>query len=145
MVYKIRAFSLTCGIACIVCFNLAGCGQGPVWLGTGLVIEDLLDPDIEVQDGLACWDLDGSGECDEEEDQNQDGICDALDCRGANGPAGNDGIDGVMGEPGMDGAAGPQGPPGTTVIIVQPPVDEPVHRPPFGRGPDGNGPPGHRP
>ena len=44
--------------------------------------------------GLACWDLDGNGTADAEEDVNGDGDVDVLDCRG------------------QDGAVGPQGPRG---------------------------------
>jgi hypothetical protein len=38
--------------------------------------------------GLACWDLDGDGEGDIDEDVNDDGNYDALDCQGPQGPPG---------------------------------------------------------
>jgi len=50
------------------------------------------------RDGLACWDLNGNGRCDAEEDINRDEACDALDCRGATGDAGPTGR---QGEPGL--------------------------------------------
>ncbi|RYC50696.1 collagen-like protein [Flagellimonas olearia] len=53
-------------------------------------------------DGLACWDLDGSGTADlESEDINNDGVVDALDCQGV---PGNDGLNGQDGsdKPNMD-------------------------------------------
>ena len=39
-------------------------------------------------EGLACWDLDGDGAADAEEDANGDGLWDALDCQGAQGEEG---------------------------------------------------------
>jgi len=33
-------------------------------------------------DGLACWDLNGNGVGDPEEDTNGDGVFDSLDCQG---------------------------------------------------------------
>ncbi len=52
------------------------------------------------EDGLSCWDLDGDGVADPEEDVNGDGDFTALDCVGAagvDGPAGDDGQDGTPG------------------------------------------------
>lgn len=46
-------------------------------------------------DGLSCWDLNGDGVADPEEDINGDGDFNALDCQGA------DGLDGQPGEPGL--------------------------------------------
>ncbi len=51
-------------------------------------------------DGISCWDLDGDGINDTEEDINEDGSFDALDCTGA---------DGEQGDPGANGATGPAG------------------------------------
>ncbi|MHC4696037.1 MAG: hypothetical protein ACYTFA_04760 [Planctomycetota bacterium] len=48
-------------------------------------------------DGRACWDLNGNGVCEREEDVVLDGVCDALDCRGADGPAGAPGPQGDNG------------------------------------------------
>ena len=58
---------------------------------------------------INCWDLNGNGENDADEDTNLDGVWDALDCRGAQGPAGADGQDGEDGEDGLDGADGTDG------------------------------------
>ena len=38
-------------------------------------------------DGLSCWDQDGDGHADPEEDVNGDGLFSALDCQGQPGPA----------------------------------------------------------
>lgn len=105
-----------------------GCG-GPGWLGTGLIIESILDPDestdsVDGQDGLDCYDLNANGECDEEEDVDGDGDCDAYDCQGV------DGVDGVDGEDST--LPGPQGPPGTTTIIVIDDDEGQADGPPFG-------------
>lgn len=145
MVNKIAVVTLVIGLQFV-----ASCGQGPGYLGLGLAIEDFLDPDEGVgedgQNGLACYDLNANGECDEEEDVNGDGFCDAVDCRGSDGNNGVDGDDGTDGSDGSEGKPGPKGPPGpTTVIVVEPPDEPDDSAPPFGHGPDGNGPPGHRP
>jgi hypothetical protein len=52
-------------------------------------------PGADGDPGLSCWDLDGDGEADPDEDINDDGVWDALDCQGA---------DGEPGEPGQPGA-----------------------------------------
>ena len=65
--------------------------------------------------GLACWDLNGDGAADPEEDLNQDGLWDAADCQGPQGevgPAGPQGETGPAGPQGETGPAGPQGDPG---------------------------------
>ncbi|TAI47208.1 collagen-like protein [Flagellimonas allohymeniacidonis] len=49
--------------------------------------------------GVNCWDLNGNGQEDEDEDLNKDGEFNALDCQGA------DGDDGQPGDPGADGNA----------------------------------------
>lgn len=76
--------------------------------------------------GLACWDLNGNGIEDPNEDINNDGNWDALDCQGAQGvagpvgPAGPQGATGLQGPQGpigltgATGATGPQGPQGAT-------------------------------
>ncbi len=67
---------------------------------------------------VACWDLNGDGEADAEEDVNADGVWNALDCQGPAGPEGPEGPqglpgqDGTDGTDGTDGAQGPQGPEG---------------------------------
>lgn len=59
--------------------------------------------------GLACWDLNGNGIEDPEEDINEDGIWDALDCQGQEGPQGPVGPQGIAGPQGVSGPQGPQG------------------------------------
>jgi hypothetical protein len=62
--------------------------------------------------GLNCWDTDGDGNQDANEDINNDGLWDALDCRGADGAAGPQGPVGATGQQGPTGATGPAGPQG---------------------------------
>ncbi len=71
--------------------------------------------------GLACWDLNGDGVADLDEDLNLDGFWSAADCQGPQGetgPAGADGLPGPQGDvgpqgpAGADGLPGPQGPQG---------------------------------
>ena len=58
-------------------------------------------------DGLNCWDLNGNGIMDPEEDISPPfGVWDASDCRGADGQDGQDGVDGQDGQDGQDGADG---------------------------------------
>ena len=62
--------------------------------------------------GINCWDLNGDGVDDADEDVNDDGVWDALDCQGtdgATGASGTDGTDGVDGTDGTDGANGTNG------------------------------------
>ena len=49
---------------------------------------------IAGEDGLSCWDLNGDGVADPNEDINTDGVFDALDCKGPQGDVGTDGQDG---------------------------------------------------
>lgn len=51
-------------------------------------------------DGLSCWDLNGNGVGDTEEDVNQDGNYNTLDCKGSQGEQG------IQGEPGQDAQYG---------------------------------------
>jgi hypothetical protein len=63
--------------------------------------------------GLACWDLNGDGIQDVEEDVNLDGLWNADDCQGlpgVTGPAGPEGPQGPQGEQGIQGDVGPAGP-----------------------------------
>ena len=46
------------------------------------------------QDGLHCWDLNGNGQADANEDVNNDGKFDALDCKGPKGDKGDPGSGG---------------------------------------------------
>ena len=59
--------------------------------------------------GLNCWDTDGDGNQDANEDINNDGLWNALDCRGADGAQGPIGATGPQGPTGLTGAAGPAG------------------------------------
>lgn len=65
--------------------------------------------------GIHCWDLNGDGFDDDDEDINGDGEWNALDCqgsRGDKGPSGVDGQDGNVGQQGVLGEVGPRGEPG---------------------------------
>jgi hypothetical protein len=68
--------------------------------------------------GLACWDLNGNGIGDPEEDLNGDTHFTADDCRGPAGTDGVDGHDGVDGLNGIDGLDGPPGPVGFSSTIT---------------------------
>ncbi|UII80817.1 collagen-like protein [Flagellimonas sp. CMM7] len=59
--------------------------------------------------GINCWDTNSNGTNDEEEDTNQDGEFNALDCRGMDGADGANGVDGVDGENGTNGSNGENG------------------------------------
>jgi hypothetical protein len=72
--------------------------------------------------GLNCWDLDEDGIEDPEEDINQDGSWDTLDCQG---PQGEQGPTGSQGEQGPTGPPGEQGPEGTcSCDVTQAEFDE---------------------
>ena len=60
-------------------------------------------------DGLNCWDLNGNGAADDDEDINGDGVVDVVDCQAA---PGQDGTAGPAGAPGPEGPQGPAGPAG---------------------------------
>lgn len=49
------------------------------------------DPGADGSDGTNCWDLNGNGMNDTDEDINNDGNFNALDCQGADGTNGSDG------------------------------------------------------
>ena len=69
------------------------------------------EPGTDGMDGLSCWDLNGNGSADLNEDVNGDGVVDVLDCQGPAGPTGADGIagpPGPIGPPGLEGPAGPE-------------------------------------
>lgn len=85
------------GLAAAVLFNQSTMGDDPA--GAPLPGED----------GLNCWDLNGNGVADPEEDVNEDGTIDALDCRGVEGPEGPAGSDGTQDQEGTQGPTGPQG------------------------------------
>ena len=62
--------------------------------------------------GQSCWDRNGNGRGDAEEDLNRDGSVNALDCIGPQGPAGAPGAAGPSGPVGPAGPIGPVGPAG---------------------------------
>ncbi len=63
---------------------------------------------------LHCWDQNENFEADEQEDINEDGVWNTLDCifRGEQGPSGQEGPQGINGPPGFAGDQGPPGPSG---------------------------------
>ena len=100
---------LSLAVACVL---FAGCGSdmadggvdGPTdgtSGGDGAVAAPL--PGRDGVDGLSCWDLDGDGVRDPEEDINGDGEFDASDCRGADASDGEPGAEGADGLAGTDG------------------------------------------
>ena len=64
--------------------------------------------------GLNCWDLDGDGIKDPEEDINNDGVWNTEDCKGPQGEQGIQGPKGDKGDTGVQGPQGIQGPIGAT-------------------------------
>jgi len=64
--------------------------------------------------GTDCWDLDGDGVNDPEEDINSDGFWNILDCKGPEGDQGIQGVQGLQGVTGPEGPQGDQGPIGPT-------------------------------
>jgi len=73
------------------------------------------EPGTDGTDGLSCWDLNGNGLTELNEDVNGDGVVDILDCQGPAGPAG---VDGIPGAPGPTGPLGPEGPVGPEIFSV---------------------------
>ncbi len=63
-------------------------------------------------DGVNCWDTNGNGVADPNEDRNEDGVIDVQDCQGPQGPAGPQGPTGPQGPEGPQGPQGPAGPQG---------------------------------
>lgn len=103
------------------CKDVAASGLlDAAWFGASLAVNQAID---EAQGenqatqgepgapGINCWDLDGDGVDDPEEDVNGDGVWDALDCQGPPGEPGQAG-QGTPGPPGPQGPQGPQGEPG---------------------------------
>ena len=64
---------------------------------------------VNAVSGLACWDLNGDGIQDPNEDTNNDNNWDALDCQGLQGPIGATGPQGLVGPQGPIGLTGPTG------------------------------------
>lgn len=100
---------LSIALACVL---FVGCGTDVAGDGNGAPVDDtpVVDdtvgtplPGRDGIDGLNCWDLDGDGERDPEEDTNGDGSFDALDCRGADASDGAPGANGADGPAGVDG------------------------------------------
>lgn len=101
-----------------------------LWFGASIAVNQAIDAQQEQQqtdgqsngddtgqtapgapgaDGLNCWDLNGNGEPDADEDVNADGVWDAYDCQGAAGAAGAAGASGATGPPGAPGETGADG------------------------------------
>lgn len=85
-----------------------GCSAGSSWQWDGAAWACM----PAAMAGLSCWDLDGDGTADPEEDANNDGSHDALDCIGPQGEAGPAGPQGPQGPQGLQGEAGATGPTG---------------------------------
>jgi len=120
----------TCSCMASVILSLAvlsGCGNGGLF-GLEDYQRDLLfaaivasvsnnpdnqDPDTgspaDRTDGISCWDLNGNGLADNQEDRNNDGVIDAFDCQGPQGIVGEQGIQGEQGETGPEGPQGVKG------------------------------------
>ena len=94
---------LTGGLLAAALLNQAGGGAGD---GDGSTAT--LDGRDGI-DGLVCWDLDGDGVGDPEEDTNGDGEFNARDCEGPAGSPGRDGPGGATGAAGPAGTAGVDG------------------------------------
>lgn len=56
--------------------------------------------------GASCWDLNGNGTADPNEDRNGDLVVNVLDCAGSDGEPGPPGAEGPQGPPGEDGGSG---------------------------------------
>lgn len=105
--YRTIAFSIG---AALLALSLGGCPQAD---DAGLDVDNLRgdpgpvgprgavgpqgNPGLPGDDGIHCWDLNGNGFDDPEEDINGDGFFDTADC------AGEDGAPGENGAPGQDG------------------------------------------
>jgi len=108
-------FSLILADTNIDCKDVAVSGlMDAMWFGASLALSQATGEDQSGQgqpgapgaDGINCWDLNGNGEDDPEEDANGDGEWNALDCQG---PAGEDGAQGSQGQPGPPGQNGADG------------------------------------
>jgi hypothetical protein len=78
----------------------------------------------------ACWDLNGNGTADPEEDANGDGVASGLDCMGPRGADGADGNAGATGPAGSAGVASNQCPANSLFAMREPWVTavKPIHR-----------------
>ncbi len=70
------------------------------------------EPGPSGADGLMCWDANGNGIGDVQEDINLDGTVDVQDCAGPAGPPGPQGAQGPKGPVGPQGSTGSRGPEG---------------------------------
>ncbi len=87
--------------------------QRDLLFGLGSLALQLLLPQEDPQvAGSSCWDLNGNAVGDADEDKNNDGLFDALDCVGATGATGQQGPPGTPGQDGQDGNDGNPGPAG---------------------------------
>ena len=94
-------------VSLILLLAAMGCGSGAAGKD-GAAGADGADG-ANGDDGIDCWDTNGNGEADEDEDANGDGEINAADCAGADG---EDGVSGADGEDGVPGADGEDGAPG---------------------------------
>lgn len=113
MKYARAVFSLVVGFCVLSAFFAitSGCGLQSLLIGNSESGKDDAPAGEPVAgrdgvDGLSCWDLDGDGLSDPEEDINADGVWDSLDCQGLAGAPGQDGAGGIDGADGMDGNTG---------------------------------------
>lgn len=92
--------------------------QGPIGIGggpqgprgdAGPQGTEAGDPGDDGRYGIHCWDTNGNGVGDVQEDANEDGWFSIGDCQGTQGPQGQSGPQGPQG---ASGASGPQGPSG---------------------------------
>lgn len=91
-----------CLLASLLTVLAGGCPQG---IEAGADEFDLIpgpqgergQPGEPGQPGLNCWDVNGNGVADPNEDVNLDGAFDARDCRGEDGGDGRNGLDGEAG------------------------------------------------
>lgn len=104
--------------ACFVAWNV-GCADLLPSLNSAAIIAHQFDEDGGTGaagemglSGINCWDLNGDGHDDDEEDVNGDGAWDAFDCQGGSGDRGPQGTQGDQGVRGEGGAEGVRGEPG---------------------------------
>lgn len=115
----------------VVVLFFTGCGNIPDFLLPNFVINLPVGSQRDPTPGLSCWDLNGDGECNDNEDWTgeftigPDGACNVYDCRGSSGeigpigetgeagPQGDQGSAGIDGQDGADGPKGDIGPPGS--------------------------------
>ena len=76
----VAPFSLSCGSGDAL--GLEDYQRDLLGLVVGPIIEEIFFPDEPGPAGQSCWDLNGNGVADDEEDTNLDGVVDVQGCRG---------------------------------------------------------------